>query len=66
MLNDKEDLVLVDFGVSMVFEDDDDQIKGKNEGTYKFYAPEMVEFGKKEKVVSGRKADIWAAGITLY
>jgi|TARA_B110000285_G_C14778201_1_gene447240 hypothetical protein len=41
MLNEKEDLILVDFGVSMVFEDDDDVVKGKNEGTYKFYAPEM-------------------------
>jgi hypothetical protein len=41
MLNEKEDLILVDFGVSMVFEDDDDVVKGKNEGTYKFYALEM-------------------------
>jgi serine/threonine protein kinase len=32
----------------------------------KFYAPEIVRTGIKNKVIHGKQIDIWATGITLY
>jgi len=32
----------------------------------RFYAPEIVRTGIKNKVVRGRQTDIWAAGVTLF
>ena len=67
MLNgENEDLVLVDFGVSHRFLSDDD-IVSTTAGTYHFFAPEMVKPSSTgPKIVHGKKADIWAAGISLY
>ena len=53
MLNDVNSLVLVDFGLALRFENDDDIIKG-TAGTVKFYAPEVVRTGVKNKVVRAR------------
>ena len=35
-------------------------------GTCKYFAPEIVRTGVKNKVIHGMKTDLWAAGITLY
>ena len=32
----------------------------------KFYAPEIVRTGIKNKVIHGKQIDVWATGITLY
>lgn len=67
MLNESNELVLVDFGLAKCFkeEDEDDIVKG-NAGTIRFYAPEMVKTGVKNKVIHAKKTDIWAAGVFLY
>jgi len=65
VLNERNELVLIDFGESSRFsiEDGDDLIVGsKTIGTPLFFAPEL--FGKED--AHGRPADIWRAGLTLY
>jgi len=32
----------------------------------RFYAPEIVQTGVKNKRFRGRQTDIWAAGVTLF
>lgn len=53
MLNQKNELVLVDFGLSKNFEDENDTLRG-TAGTMKFFAPEVVRTGVKDKVIYGR------------
>ena len=67
VLNSKEELVIVDFGGSHTFKDENDLLKGRelSHGTMQFFAPEMTKRAA-EKVVYGRQAEIWAAGLTLY
>jgi serine/threonine protein kinase len=59
---------MVDFGTSKVFEDEDDILAGKDfrAGTEEFRAPERCERLSADRVINGRKTDIWAAGLTLY
>jgi len=66
MLNEELDLVMVDFGISIKFTVEDDVLKGRTMGTCKYFAPEIVRTGVKDKKVHGMKADMWAAGVTLY
>lgn len=54
-------LKLTDFGVSKMFEGDDDTVY-TNGGTPAFLAPEACRGGKYK----GKPADIWAVGVTLY
>ena len=66
MMLDKENrIVLVDFGLSKMFEGENDALRG-TAGTMKFYAPEIVRTGIKNKVIHGKQIDVWATGITLY
>ena len=65
MLNNKGDLVLVDFGASKKFEGDNDIVKG-NTGTMRFFAPEIVRTGVPNKILHGRELDIWASGVTIF
>jgi serine/threonine protein kinase len=65
MLNDKNDIVLVDFGLSNHFHNDDDLLRG-TQGTTLYFAPEIVRTGVKDKKVYGRQVDMWACGISLY
>ena len=53
MLNTNNEIVLVDFGLSKIFHGEDDILKG-TAGTMKFYAPEIVRVGVKNKVIYGR------------
>ena len=64
MLNENGSAILVDFGVSSLFENDDDSVKG-TVGSMRFFSPEIVRTGGP-KVVKGRASDIWALAVTLY
>lgn len=68
---------MADFGVSQLFEDDDKL--SKTEGTYHFMAPECCDrmytpiyevtlslYVADVDSFSGKAADIWALGVTLY
>ena len=65
MLNKECDIVIVDFGISVHYKESD-VLVGRTMGTAKYFAPEIVRTGLKNKVIHGLKTDIWAAGITLY
>ena len=56
---------LIDFGVSKVLDDPNgsDVVK-QTEGTYHFMSPEMCDPDIDE--CSGKAADVWALGVTLY
>lgn len=62
MLDPNGNAVLVDFGVSALFQKDD-IVKG-TVGSLRYFSPEQVQTGKK--TIFGRKTDIWALGVTLY
>ena len=63
LLNADQVLKIVDFGVSEIFTKDDDRLKSSN-GSPAFTSPELLQVGMNN--VSGRAADIWAMGVTLY
>lgn len=48
MLDKDDKAYLVDFGVSTLFEGDDDRLKG-TAGSVRFFAPEIVRTGQKDK-----------------
>lgn len=56
---------LIDFGVSLVMDDPNgSDICKQTEGTYHFMAPEACDPDINE--FSGKAADVWALGVTLY
>ncbi|QDS69995.1 hypothetical protein FKW77_003323 [Venturia effusa] len=57
-------LKFVDFGVSEMFEKDSDMNTAKSAGSPAFMPPELCV--AKHGEVSGRAADIWSMGVTLY
>jgi len=63
LLNAEDVLKIVDFGVSEMFTKDDDRLKSSN-GSPAFASPELSQAGISN--VSGKAADIWAMGVTLY
>jgi [calcium/calmodulin-dependent protein kinase] kinase len=61
----KDDVLkIVDFGVSEMFEKASDMATAKSAGSPAFMPPELCV--AKHGQVSGRAADIWSMGITLY
>lgn len=67
MVNHNDEAILIDFGVSALFDGQDDQMS-HNMGTQFFFAPEMFEVKKEggTKVIRGELTDIWALGITVF
>ncbi|OBZ84426.1 Calcium/calmodulin-dependent protein kinase kinase 2 [Choanephora cucurbitarum] len=64
LLLSKEDVLkIVDFGVSEMFVKGNDRLK-KSAGSPAFMAPELCV--AKHGEVSGKAADIWSMGVTLY
>lgn len=57
-------LKVVDFGVSEMFEKDPEMMTAKSAGSPAFLPPELCIV--KHGDVSGRAADIWSMGISLY
>ena len=62
----RDDILLCDFGCSEFFHPTSDALSNTTKGTYLFMAPEMFSADKSTKVIGGRQADIWAAGVTLF
>jgi len=66
-INHNGEAVLIDFGVSSAFEDNEDDTLGDNMGSYMFFAPEMFERTLDKTIkIRGEQTDIWALGITFY
>ncbi|PYH40316.1 putative calcium/calmodulin dependent protein kinase [Aspergillus saccharolyticus JOP 1030-1] len=57
-------LKVVDFGVSEMFEKDSNMYTAKSAGSPAFLPPELCVV--KHGDVSGKAADIWSMGVTLY
>ena len=53
---------LADFGTACIFGDND--IMSNARGTYEFLAPECCN--PEQRFFSGKAADIWAVGVTIY
>lgn len=67
MINHNNEAVLIDFGVSAIVEDQENDALGENRGSQLFFAPEMFNKGANKKhQVRGEKTDLWALGVTLY
>ena len=64
LLTENNVLKIGDFGVSEMFEKDNDRFGKDLVGSPAFTAPETLIVQNKD--VSGRAGDIWACGVTLY
>ncbi|KAI7905300.1 kinase-like domain-containing protein [Cokeromyces recurvatus] len=64
LLADNNVLKIVDFGVSEMFVKGDDALQS-TAGSPAFMPPELCT-AKRNPVVSGKAADIWSMGVTLY
>ncbi|KAI1374697.1 Pkinase-domain-containing protein [Hypoxylon crocopeplum] len=64
LLTGDDVLKIVDFGVSEIFEKTDNMKTSKSAGSPAFLAPELCQ--AKHGDVSGKAADIWSMGVTLY
>lgn len=64
LLSDDDVLKIVDFGVSEMFEKTDDMMTAKSAGSPAFLPPELCV--ARHGDVSGKAADIWSMGVTLY
>ncbi|CAG8572999.1 3779_t:CDS:10 [Cetraspora pellucida] len=63
LLSSEGVLKIVDFGVSEMFTEGNDKMK-KSAGSPAFMAPELCVANRGE--ISGKAADIWSMGVTLY
>ncbi|KAL1853834.1 hypothetical protein Plec18170_005226 [Paecilomyces lecythidis] len=64
LLTSDDVLKVVDFGVSEMFEKNSDMFTAKSAGSPAFLPPELCVV--KHGDVSGRAADIWSMGVTLF
>lgn len=64
LLTDDDVLKIVDFGVSEMFQKDSEMLTAKSAGSPAFLPPELCVAGHGG--ISGRAADIWSMGVTLY
>ncbi|KAJ5610126.1 hypothetical protein N7510_006845 [Penicillium lagena] len=64
LLTNDDVLKVVDFGVSEMFEKNSDMFTAKSAGSPAFLPPELCV--AKHGDVSGKAADIWSMGVTLY
>lgn len=65
LLIDLDDVLKIsDFGVSEMFEKESDMMSAKSAGSPAFMPPELCV--PKHGEVSGKAADIWSMGVTLY
>jgi [calcium/calmodulin-dependent protein kinase] kinase len=64
LLTNDDVLKVVDFGVSEMFEKDSDMYTAKSAGSPAFLPPELCV--AKHGDISGKAADIWSMGVTLF
>ncbi|KAL8863394.1 MAG: hypothetical protein Q9178_000075 [Gyalolechia marmorata] len=64
LLTEDDVLKVVDFGVSEMFEKTSEMVTAKSAGSPAFMPPELCVV--KHGDVSGKSADIWSMGVTLY
>lgn len=64
LINHEDVLKVVDFGVSEMFSKDSQMLTAKSAGSPAFLPPELCIV--KHGDVSGKAADIWSMGVTLY
>ncbi|KAK5072593.1 hypothetical protein LTR64_004932 [Lithohypha guttulata] len=64
LINHEDVLKVVDFGVSEMFAKDSEMLTAKSAGSPAFLPPELCVVRHGD--VSGRAADIWSMGVTLY
>jgi calcium/calmodulin-dependent protein kinase kinase 2 len=64
LLTHDDVLKIVDFGVSELFEKPDNMMTAKSAGSPAFLPPELCQ--SKHGDISGRAADVWSMGISLY
>lgn len=64
LITEDDVLKIVDFGVSEMFEKQSEMATAKSAGSPAFMPPELCV--AKHGQVSGRAADIWSMGVTLY
>lgn len=64
LLTEDDCLKIVDFGVSEMFEKQSEMLTAKSAGSPAFLPPELCVI--KHGDVSGRAADVWSMGISLY
>lgn len=64
LLTEQDVLKVVDFGVSEMFEKDSEMMIAKSTGSPAFLPPELCVV--KHGDISGKSADIWSMGVTLF
>ena len=64
MINHNNEAILIDFGVSGLLEDKQEDVTKQTIGTYCYYPPEMFKAKADKKIDS--KVDIWALGVTMF
>ncbi|KAK5197001.1 hypothetical protein LTR96_000701 [Exophiala xenobiotica] len=64
LITEDDVLKVVDFGVSEMFSKDSEMLTAKSAGSPAFLPPELCV--ARHGDVSGRAADIWSMGVTLY
>ena len=64
LINNDDVLKIVDFGVSEMFEKESQMETAKSAGSPAFMPPELCV--ARHGQISGRAADIWSMGVTLY
>ncbi|KAI1504213.1 kinase-like domain-containing protein [Biscogniauxia marginata] len=64
LLTEEDVLKIVDFGVSEMFEKPDQMVTSKSAGSPAFLPPELCQ--AKHGDVSGKAADVWSMGVSLY
>ncbi|VDD82719.1 unnamed protein product [Mesocestoides corti] len=63
MIGDNHEMLLIDFEISVALEPGEDDLVRGTLGTPAFLAPECTQ--ATGEAYSGKKADVWSAGITL-
>ena len=64
LLTEDDVLKIVDFGVSEIFEKQSEMLTAKSAGSPAFLPPELCV--AKHGDISGKAADVWSMGVTLY
>ena len=64
LITNDDVLKVVDFGVSEMFEKDTEMVTAKSAGSPAFLPPELCV--ARHGDISGKAADIWSMGVTLY